>query len=523
MFCARCGYQLDNDAKFCPRCGEKVGGEVEKKPQFTRPQSQVNPFDGGSQSSSNPFDGGSQSSSNPFDGGSQSSSNPFDGGSQSGSNPYNGGAQSSYDPYNGGSQRNSNPFDGGGSNNYNSNPFSDGYGSRNTGSGNGGNGFGGNSFLSMENIERFAPLAALVPLIMKIVIGLLGFILGAIFLHSHGGYTVYRIIMFILKAVFVLATGAATGGLVYLVVTEKDVQMVNTWIVPFGALMGFISCLCIAFNWKAVGIITGIIAFVLGLEFLARIVIKGMPIDSPIDPAGAFATYGEYISEYRAKYPTSKQLEQAGYVDPENSKFDGSGGELLGYMILTSIVCSVTCGIAAPWMICKLYKWRMDHTVINGKRLTFTGTGGSLLGHWILWEILTVITCGIYGFFLYVALRKWELNHTYIAGEPIVANGNESYFDGTSFELLGYSILGGILLTVTCGIAYPWVMAMIQKWDASHQVVNRRRMAFSGTGLGFLGEFILIAIFTAITCGIYAPWGVVRMNKYIIRNTDFIN
>ena len=38
-------------------------------------------------------------------------------------------------------------------------------------------------------------------------------------------------------------------------------------------------------------------------------------------------------------------------------------------------------------------------------------------------------------------------------------------FDGGSMAYVGYSLLGGLLLAVTCGLAYPWVMAMIQKWD----------------------------------------------------------
>ena len=174
-------------------------------------------------------------------------------------------------------------------------------------------------------------------------------------------------------------------------------------------------------------------------------------------------------------------------------------------------------------MICKIYKWRVSHTVINGKRLTFTGTGVSLLGHWILWEILTVITLGIYALFAHVALRKWELSNTFIEGEPIVANGKESYFDGGSFAYFGYGFIGVLLLLITCGLAYPWVMAMLQKWDTKHQVINRRRLVFSGTGLGFLGEYIIIVLLSLITCGIYAPWGKVRMNKYIVRHTDFVN
>ena len=204
-----------------------------------------------------------------------------------------------------------------------------------------------------------------------------------------------------------------------------------------------------------------------------------------------------------------------------DTKFDGSGVELLGYIILATIICVVTCGIAAPWMICLVYKWKVSHTVINGKRFTFTGNGASLLGHWILWYFLTIITLGIYGFFTYVALRKWTISHTYIEGEPVYADVNKSEFVGNSFAYLGYSILGGLILLVTCGLAYPWVMAMLQKWDTEHQVINGRRFSFSGSGMGFLGEYLIIFLLSVITCGIYAPWGIVRINRYIVKHTSF--
>ena len=377
-------------------------------------------------------------------------------------------------------------------------------------------------FLTMDNLEKFAPIAALIPLAMAVVCCVLGGILFGTVGRIAIGNTVCKVLFFIIKAVFILATAGATAGLVYVIVNKKDPSLVSAWITPFGTLLATISCLGIALGWGAVSWIFGIFAVVLGIEFMARIVIAGMPIESPVNFGAAFNTYKMYYDDYRAKYPTTKDLEKAGIVDPENSKFDGSGIELLGYTILSAIVCTITCGIAAPWMICKIYKWRVSHTVINGKRLTFTGNGGSLLGHWILWEILTIVTCGIYAFFLHVALRKWTMSHTYIEGEPILANGNESYFDGGSFAYFGYSLLSGLLLAITCGLSYPWVMAMLQKWDTKHQVINGRRLAFSGSGLGFLGEYLIIFILSVVTCGIYAPWGIVRMNKYIVKHTDFI-
>lgn len=216
-----------------------------------------------------------------------------------------------------------------------------------------------------------------------------------------------------------------------------------------------------------------------------------------------------------------KELEKSSQNYLADSYFDGKGIELFGYQLLTILISILTCGIAAPWMVCVLQRWKMSHTVINGKRLTFNGTGGSLLGHWILWEILTIIICGIYAFFSHVALRKWEMSHTFIEGESIIPNEKSSYFDGDSFAYFGYGLLSVLLLFITCGIAYPWVMSMLQSWDVKHQVINNRRLVFDGTGLGFLGEYIIIALLTLITCGIYGSWGVVRMHKYITRHTNF--
>lgn len=450
MFCRKCGYQLADDAKFCPGCGEKVVQDVVNENV-------------------------------------ESVNNVVEN------------SQPQYEE------------------------TSHNYGDDNSGNNGEDEKINWKEFLTMENIEKFAPIATLIPLAMAVVCGVLGGILFATVGKLSVGYTVCKIIIVLLKALFVIATVGATAGLVYVAVNKKDMSNINTWITPAGTLFAVISCLGIAFGWGVVSWIFGVAAVVMGLEFIARIVIAGMPMESPMNPGAAVKTYKKYYNDYKAKYPTTKDLEKAGIVDPENSKFDGAGIELLGYSILATIVCGITCGIAAPWMICKIYKWRVCHTVINGKRLTFTGSGGSLLGHWILWVILTVITCGIYGFFVHVALRKWEISHTFIEDEPILAGGNESYFDGGSFVYFGYGLLSALLLMITCGLSYPWVMTMLQKWDTKHQVINRRRLVFSGSGLGFLGDFLIIFIFSVITCGIYAPWGTVRMNKYIVRHTDFVS
>lgn len=449
MFCRKCGYQMNDDAKFCPRCGEKV---VLKSTEETTATSDC--AEGGEEKSAVFREAAGQQS----------------------------------------ADRNTTESEK----------------------------INWKELLTMENIERYAPIAALIPPVMALVLLVFIKVVFNLIGNVYVGWLIGRLLLFLLRSVFVVVTAAAAGGLIYVAVTKKDVTKVNTWVVPAGVVMAFISSVCIAMGWGIAAWIFGAIAVLLGLEFFARIVIAGQPMDSPVNPKAAFSTYKQFYSDYKAKYPTTKELENAGTADIAKSKFDGTGLQLFGYQILLVLVSAVTCGIAAPWMICKIYKWKTEHTIINGKRLTFTGTGASLIGHWILWEILTVITCGIYGFFVHVSLRKWELSHTYIEGEPIVANGNESYFDGNSFAYFGYGLLCGLLLILTCGLAYPWVMVVLQKWDTKHQVINRRRLVFSGSGLGFLGEFVIILFFSIITLGIYAAWGTVRLNKYIIRHTDFV-
>lgn len=96
----------------------------------------------------------------------------------------------------------------------------------------------------------------------------------------------------------------------------------------------------------------------------------------------------------------------------ENSYFDGGLLQLIGWSLLGMIITSLTLGICYPWALCMVYKWQINHTVIEGKRLEFTGSAWSLFGQWIKWLLLTIITFGIYGFWLGIALEKWKVENT---------------------------------------------------------------------------------------------------------------
>lgn len=94
------------------------------------------------------------------------------------------------------------------------------------------------------------------------------------------------------------------------------------------------------------------------------------------------------------------------------SYFDGGLFQLIGWSILGWLITVLTFGICYPWALCMVYGWRINHTVIEGRRLKFTGTAIGLFGQWIKWLLLTIITFGIYSFWVRIALEKWRVKNT---------------------------------------------------------------------------------------------------------------
>lgn len=98
-----------------------------------------------------------------------------------------------------------------------------------------------------------------------------------------------------------------------------------------------------------------------------------------------------------------------------NSTWDGTVLETFVASLVSSIIITFTCGLCTPWAICYMYRFILDHMIIDGKRITFDGTGGQLFGNWIKWFLLTIITCGIYSFWVMPRLYQWIAKHTHFS------------------------------------------------------------------------------------------------------------
>ena len=94
------------------------------------------------------------------------------------------------------------------------------------------------------------------------------------------------------------------------------------------------------------------------------------------------------------------------------SYFDGGLLQLIGWTLLGILITVLTMGICYPWTLCMVYGWKINHTVIEGRRLKFNGTAIGLFGLWIKWLLLMIVTLGIYSFWVGISLEKWKVKNT---------------------------------------------------------------------------------------------------------------
>ncbi|MDN6162360.1 MAG: hypothetical protein L0I79_06270 [Atopostipes sp.] len=62
--------------------------------------------------------------------------------------------------------------------------------------------------------------------------------------------------------------------------------------------------------------------------------------------------------------------------------------------------------LAYPWVGTNIYPWKVNHTVMDGKRSYFSGTSFALFAQWVKWWFLIIITFGIYSFGIHIKAFK---------------------------------------------------------------------------------------------------------------------
>lgn len=136
--------------------------------------------------------------------------------------------------------------------------------------------------------------------------------------------------------------------------------------------------------------------------------VKGNSLRSGSNNANAF-TYGTPVIKQAPSCSDSSTVTLTG-----KSSFSGTAGGLFGWSILIFLVIIFTLGLGTPWAICRMEKWRADHTTLDGLHVVFDGRARDIFWRYIGWEILTFLTLGIFAFWMSVKLQSWITENTYL-------------------------------------------------------------------------------------------------------------
>lgn len=99
----------------------------------------------------------------------------------------------------------------------------------------------------------------------------------------------------------------------------------------------------------------------------------------------------------------------------------------------------------------------------------------------------------------------------------------ESRFDGGLLSLICHNILATLGTVLTLGIAYPWMLCMLMRWETRHTIIDGHRLRFDGTGGQLIGKWIVWLLLTIVTIGIYAFWLPIRVKQWTVKHTHFVS
>ena len=210
------------------------------------------------------------------------------------------------------------------------------------------------------------------------------------------------------------------------------------------------------------------------------------------------------------------EIAPASQDDIHRSYFDGTTLQLIGLRIAEWFLCGITLGLAYPWVMCMVERWKAKHTVINGRRLAFTGRGSQLFGWYILWSFLTLITFGIYIIWFGLGMERWRVKHTVFADDPSKPAGQ---FTGGAGGWFVQHLVVFLLGSITFGIAVPWGQVRLMKWKAQHTQIGGSPLVFSGTGGQLFVKNLLLWLLLPLTLGIYGLFYPVILLKWETSNT----
>jgi uncharacterized membrane protein YjgN (DUF898 family) len=192
------------------------------------------------------------------------------------------------------------------------------------------------------------------------------------------------------------------------------------------------------------------------------------------------------------------------------AQFLGREGAFFGLLVRGSILMLLTLGIYRFWLATDVRRFLWGNTELAGDGLEYTGTAKELLVGFLMAIALIapinalIVLSGIFdkrllgiagplGFALLTVLgqfaifraRRYRLSRTVFRGIRLYQTGSAWRY---AFMTIGWWIVVG----VTFGLAYPWMLASLERYKLRHTHYGTLDGHFAGTGTGlFLRGIVL--------------------------------
>ena len=161
----------------------------------------------------------------------------------------------------------------------------------------------------------------------------------------------------------------------------------------------------------------------------------------------------------------------------------------------------------------------------------FTGKGGEYFGIWIVNLLLSIVTLGIYSAWAKVRRMKYFYNNTKIDGVGFDYHASpKSILIGRIIAFLIFIVyavlsrfspfMGGLLL-LALFIATPWIIVRSMIFNARNSSHRGLRFDFTGKTMEAAKVFILYPLLIIITIGLAFPFVMQRTNKFLFENHQF--
>lgn len=161
----------------------------------------------------------------------------------------------------------------------------------------------------------------------------------------------------------------------------------------------------------------------------------------------------------------------------------------------------------------------------------FTGKGGEYFGIWIVNLLLSIVTLGIYSAWAKVRRMKYFYNNTKIDGVgfdyhaaplSILKGRIIAFVLFILYAILSrFSPLMGGLLLLALFIATPWIIIRGMIFNARNSSHRGLRFDFTGKTMEAAKVFILYPLLIIITVGLAFPFVMQRTNKFLFENHQF--